>query len=87
MRGGRNFAVTKDEARGVKMRALLWGALTVAFVAMSFHAAASAAEIDLGKRHVRSHHAKRVAYADCRTGWWRLYCNGEYRPRWAMRCG
>jgi hypothetical protein len=32
------------------------------------------------KRHVR------VAYVACRTGWWRAYCDGAYRPRWGTWC-
>jgi hypothetical protein len=30
--------------------------------------------------------AKRVAYHDCRTGWWASHCNGAYRPMWGTRC-
>jgi len=37
------------------------------------------------RTHASRYH--RVAYSDCRTGWWQCRCDGpDRRPVWSTRC-
>lgn len=74
--------------------------LAGALALVSLPAAVSAADLGPGAwqhaaverpapkpRRMRHSQRQRVAYSDCRTGWWRCHCDGmERRPVWLTRC-
>jgi len=63
---------------------LLFAAILISF---SVPSSAYAADLDAVSSGYRPHKKLvRVAYRDCRTGWWAAHCSGMPRPIWLTRC-
>ena len=68
-------------------REILWASLAIVFLVLATPVEAPAAELGAINAHAKAYkHYKKVAYYDCRTGWWQTYWDGMRQPHWATRC-
>ena len=69
-------------------REILWASLAIVVFVVVAPVVAPAAELGAMNVHAKAYkHYNKVAYYDCRTGWWQVNSDGMRRPYWATRCG